>query len=230
MLSKRLPRYMVPQQHRRSSTQMPLTIARQDRRNRACRRYSVDDGPSAAPETETEIALAAVLAELLDGAESRRHRGIPVDSASTASSRCRSCRRARRRGIPLRARLMLECATVRELAAAIDSESVTVECGGARRAAGPSRYCRTCTGSTSTAIRGGWRRPRRSGCRTGSPGRTWTACCGRRRRSRGAAQPTRPRHHDARRARSEGHPDRGVGRGRPHRRGCRAGPQLGGTP
>ena len=67
-----------------------------------------------------------MLAELLDGAEidvTAEFLSLGLDSIVALSV----VQGARRRGIPLRARLMLECATVRELAAAIDSESVTVD-------------------------------------------------------------------------------------------------------
>ncbi|HEX9833055.1 MAG TPA: condensation domain-containing protein, partial [Mycobacterium sp.] len=86
---------------------------------------AVDDGPSAAPETKTEAALVAVLTDLLDGTEidvTAEFLALGLDSIVALSV----VQGARRRGIPLRARLMLECATIRELAAAIDSEDVTL--------------------------------------------------------------------------------------------------------
>jgi len=86
----------------------------------------VDDGPSAAPETETEAALVAVLSELLDGVEidvTAEFLQLGLDSIVALSV----VQGARRRGIPLRARLMLECATIRELAAAIDNESAIAD-------------------------------------------------------------------------------------------------------
>jgi mycobactin peptide synthetase MbtF len=124
MLSKRLPRYMVPQSIV-IVDQMPLTSHGKIDET-ALAAISVDDGPSAAPETATESALVAVLADLLDGAEidvTAEFLSLGLDSIVALSV----VQGARRRGIPLRARLMLECATVRELAAAIDSESVTVD-------------------------------------------------------------------------------------------------------
>jgi mycobactin peptide synthetase MbtF len=123
MLSKRLPRYMVPHSIV-VVDQMPLTShGKID--EAALAAFAVDDGPSAAPETETEAALVAVLTELLDGAEidvTAEFLALGLDSIVALSV----VQGARRRGIPLRARLMLECATIRELAAAIDSESVTL--------------------------------------------------------------------------------------------------------
>ncbi len=124
LLSKRLPRYMVPQSIL-VVDQMPLTShGKID--DVALAAIPVDDGPSVAPETETELALAAVLADLLDGVEidvTAEFLSLGLDSIVALSV----VQGARRRGIPLRARLMLECATIRELAAAIDSESVTVD-------------------------------------------------------------------------------------------------------
>ena len=124
MLSKRLPRYMVPQSIV-VVDQMPLTShGKID--EAALAALPVDDGPSAAPETETEAALVAVLSELLDGVEidvTAEFLQLGLDSIVALSV----VQGARRRGIPLRARLMLECATIRELAAAIDNESAIAD-------------------------------------------------------------------------------------------------------
>lgn len=124
VLAKRLPRYMVP--HRIVVVdQIPLTNhGKVD--EAALATITVDDGPSAAAETETEAALVQVLAELLDGAEidvTADFLALGLDSIVALSV----VQAARRRGIPLRARLMLECASVRELAVAIDNESVSAE-------------------------------------------------------------------------------------------------------
>lgn len=127
MLSKRLPRYMVPQSIVLVD-QMPLTSHGKIDET-ALAALPVDDGPSAAPETETEAALVAVLTELLDGVEidvTAEFLQLGLDSIVALSV----VQGARRRGIPLRARLMLECTTIRELAAAIDNESVTVDSRG----------------------------------------------------------------------------------------------------
>jgi mycobactin peptide synthetase MbtF len=127
MLSKRLPRYMVPQSIV-VVDQMPLTSHGKIDET-ALVALPVDDGPSAAPETETEAALVAVLAELLDRVEidvTAEFLQLGLDSIVALSV----VQGARRRGIPLRARLMLECSTIRELAAAIDHEAVTVDSRG----------------------------------------------------------------------------------------------------
>ncbi len=127
MLSKRLPRYMVPQSIV-IVDQMPLTSHGKIDET-ALAALPVADGPSAAPETETEAALVGVLTELLDGVEidvTAEFLQLGLDSIVALSV----VQGARRRGIPLRARLMLECTTIRELAAAIDNESVTVDSRG----------------------------------------------------------------------------------------------------
>lgn len=123
LLAKRLPRYMVP--HAIVVVdQIPLTShGKVD--DAALAAITVDDGPSAAAETDTETALVEVLAELLDGAEidvTADFLALGLDSIVALSV----VQAARRRGIPLRARLMLDCGSIRELAAAIDNESVSV--------------------------------------------------------------------------------------------------------
>lgn len=123
LVSKRLPRYMVPHSIV-VVEQMPLT-AHGKVDEAALAEIAVAESPSAAPETETEAALAAVLAEVLNGTDSpdidvaADFLALGLDSIVALSV----VQAARRRGIPLRARLMLECATLRELAAAVDSES-----------------------------------------------------------------------------------------------------------
>lgn len=127
MVSKRLPRYMVPHSIV-VVDQLPLTPhGKVD--EAALNAIAVENGPSAAPETETEKALASVLCELLDGGErltidvTADFLALGLDSIVALSV----VQAARRRGIPLRARLMLECATLRELAAAIENESAVAE-------------------------------------------------------------------------------------------------------
>nr|WP_090343278.1 non-ribosomal peptide synthetase [Mycolicibacterium malmesburyense] len=129
LVSKRLPRYMVPHSIV-VVDQMPLT-AHGKVDEPALNAIAVADAPSAAPETETEKALADVLRELLGGEGAD---GLTIDvnadflalglDSIVALSVVQA---ARRRGIPLRARLMLECATLRELAAAIENESALAE-------------------------------------------------------------------------------------------------------
>ncbi|CAJ1581702.1 amino acid adenylation domain-containing protein [[Mycobacterium] wendilense] len=126
MLTARLPRYLVP--HRIVVLdELPLTAhGKVDERALAAADGDTDDGPIATPETATEAALAEVVAELLetptvDVAADLLAMGL--DSIVALSV----VQAARRRGIPLRARLMLECASIRELAAAIDAEPAEPE-------------------------------------------------------------------------------------------------------
>ncbi|MFG1932280.1 amino acid adenylation domain-containing protein [Mycobacterium sp. NPDC048908] len=124
MLSKRLPRYMVPH-HIVVIDEMPLTPhGKVDEAALAASAAAVDV-PTARPETPTETALAELTAEILqtdhiDVAADLVRQGL--DSIVALSV----VQAARQRGIPLRARLLLECGTIRELAAAVDSESVSV--------------------------------------------------------------------------------------------------------
>ncbi|ULE35801.1 amino acid adenylation domain-containing protein [Mycobacterium sp. IDR2000157661] len=119
LVAKRLPRYMVPHSIV-PVDRMPVTShGKVD--DAALAAITVTDDRSAAAATPTEAALAAVLAELLDGAEidvTADFLALGLDSIVALSV----VQAARRRGIALRARLMLECATVRELAAALDDE------------------------------------------------------------------------------------------------------------
>ncbi|MFV9635888.1 amino acid adenylation domain-containing protein [Mycobacterium neumannii] len=127
MVSKRLPRYMVPHSIV-VIDQMPLTThGKVD--EAALNAIAVAEGPSTAPESETEKALAAVLCELLEGSATTTIDvnadllALGLDSIVALSV----VQAARRRGIPLRARLMLECATLRELAEAIEKDSALAE-------------------------------------------------------------------------------------------------------
>ncbi|MCV7281309.1 non-ribosomal peptide synthetase [Mycolicibacterium flavescens] len=122
MVAKRLPRYMLP--HTIVVVdRMPLT-AHGKVDEAALAALTVTDSPSATPQTPTETALVEVLAELLGGHDridvTADFLALGLDSIVALSV----VQAARRRGIPLRARLMLECATVRDLAAAIDGESM----------------------------------------------------------------------------------------------------------
>jgi mycobactin peptide synthetase MbtF len=83
------------------------------------------DVPAAQPETPTEVALAGLVAEILES----DHVDVTADllrQGLDSIAALSVVQAARQRGIALRARLMLECGSIRELAAAIDSESVTV--------------------------------------------------------------------------------------------------------
>jgi mycobactin peptide synthetase MbtF len=136
MLGSRLPRYMVPQ-HIVVVDRIPLTA------NGKLDESALTDVDSGAafeaasePETVTETILAEVLCDILGLAERSQvdvtadfvHLGL--DSVVALSV----VQAARRRGIALRARRILETSTVRELAAAIDAD--TVEAGA--RAGAPA--------------------------------------------------------------------------------------------
>lgn len=122
MLSTRLPRYMVPQRIVLVD-EIPLTPnGKLDESALAAVDVAESAGGAATPETATESALADLLAELLG------HPSVDVtadflqlglDSIMALSV----VQAARARGIALRARLILDCTNVRELAEAIDSET-----------------------------------------------------------------------------------------------------------
>ncbi|BBX24958.1 non-ribosomal peptide synthetase [Mycolicibacterium alvei] len=125
MLTDTLPRHLVPH-HIVAVDEIPLTT-----------NGKVDDAALAAlgtgarsegaehPGTETERLLAQVLAEVLGtpggvGVDvTADFLDLGLDSIVALSV----VQAVRRRGVALRARLMLDCATVRELAAAIDADA-----------------------------------------------------------------------------------------------------------
>lgn len=121
MLSARLPRYMVPQRIILVD-EIPLTPnGKLDETALAAFDHAESEVGAATPETATESALAELLAELLgqpriDVTADFLQQGL--DSIMALSV----VQAARARGIALRARLILECSNVRELAEAIDSE------------------------------------------------------------------------------------------------------------
>jgi mycobactin peptide synthetase MbtF len=128
MLRTRLPRYMVPQRIV-VVDKIPLT-ANGKLDEAALAATDIADGAAveSEPETVTESALAEVLTEIL---------GVPrvdvtadflelgLDSIMALSV----VQAARARGQALRARLILECGNVRELAEAIDSEAAEISQG-----------------------------------------------------------------------------------------------------
>jgi mycobactin peptide synthetase MbtF len=124
MLGQRLPRYMVPQRIV-VVDKIPLTAnGKPDEAALA----DVDSAApvASAPQTLTESALVELLSELLqaprvDSTADLLQLGL--DSIVALSV----VQAARRRGIGLRARLILECGTIGELAAAIDTEA---DCAG----------------------------------------------------------------------------------------------------
>ncbi|WP_163892268.1 non-ribosomal peptide synthetase [Mycolicibacterium hippocampi] len=121
-LAARLPRYMVPQEII-VVDELPLTShGKID--EAALAAITVDspesEGPSSLPQTPTEAALVELLTEVLDGAQvavTTDFLEMGLDSIVALTT----VQAARRRGIEMRARLMLECTNIRELAAAIDS-------------------------------------------------------------------------------------------------------------
>ncbi|WAC93281.1 amino acid adenylation domain-containing protein [Mycobacterium sp. Aquia_213] len=124
MLGTRLPRYMIPQRII-TVDEIPLT-ANGKLDEAALSAFDATDTAEAGaePETPTEAALAELLSELLqlprvDVAADFLQLGL--DSIMALSV----VQAARARGIALRARLILECANVRELAEAIDSETTS---------------------------------------------------------------------------------------------------------
>ncbi|MDT5019690.1 MAG: mycobactin peptide synthetase MbtF [Mycobacterium sp.] len=123
MLVARLPRYMVPQRIV-IVDDIPLTAnGKVDELALA----AIDSATSAEsggfePDTATESALADVLSEILHVNRIDPNADfleLGLDSIVALSV----VQSARRRGIALRARLILECSSVRELAAAIDAEA-----------------------------------------------------------------------------------------------------------
>ena len=124
MLAKRLPRYMVP--HRIVVVdEMPLTSHGKVDEAALAALPAAMEPAAALPETPTETTLAELLEEILQSEQmdvDADFLRLGLDSIVALSV----VQSARRRGIALRARLMLECGTLRELAAAIDSESVDI--------------------------------------------------------------------------------------------------------
>ena len=126
MLVTTLPRYLVPH-HIVAVDEIPLTtngkiddaaLAMLD----AERQSDRFEGPA----TDTEKVVAEVFADVLDAREidvTTDFLDLGLDSIVALSV----VQAVRRRGLALRARLMLDCANVRELAAAIDSDEITLD-------------------------------------------------------------------------------------------------------
>ncbi|OBH96607.1 non-ribosomal peptide synthetase [Mycobacterium sp. E2733] len=123
MLGARLPRYMIPQRIV-TVDEIPLTVnGKLD--EAALSAFDTAEAVCAGdkPETATEAVLAELFSELLhqprvDVAADFLQLGL--DSIMALSV----VQVARARGIGLRARLILECSNIRELAEAIDSEKI----------------------------------------------------------------------------------------------------------
>jgi mycobactin peptide synthetase MbtF len=120
MLIDRLPRYLVPH-YIVVLDELPLTPHGKIDEN-ALAANDVAEGPATPPETPNEMALAEAFTDVLGTADvdvTASFLQMGLDSIVALSV----VQAARRRGIALRARLMVECDTVRELAAAIDSDA-----------------------------------------------------------------------------------------------------------
>ncbi|OBH78539.1 non-ribosomal peptide synthetase [Mycobacterium mantenii] len=122
VLGTRLPRYMVPQRIVMVD-EIPLTPnGKLDETALTAIDAAESEVGAAKPETATESALAELLAELLGQPRidvTADFLQLGLDSIMALSV----VQSARARGIALRARLILECSNVRELAEAIDSET-----------------------------------------------------------------------------------------------------------
>ncbi len=135
MLAKRLPRYLVPH-HIVVLDELPLTPhGKID--EKALAAIDFDEGPGTPPGTPTETELAGAFADVFGNTDVDVTAGflqMGLDSIVALSV----VQAARRRGIALRARLMLECDTIRELAAAVDADAAAGTppnwCGRDRRA------------------------------------------------------------------------------------------------
>ncbi len=124
MLSARLPRYMVPQRIV-VVDEIPLTANGKLDEAALAAAAAAESPVESEPETATECALAQLLTEILDIPRvdvTADFLQLGLDSIVALSV----VQAARARGIALRARLILECGTVRELAEAIDSDSAGV--------------------------------------------------------------------------------------------------------
>ncbi|WP_319451820.1 MULTISPECIES: amino acid adenylation domain-containing protein [unclassified Mycobacterium] len=121
MLTATLPRYLVPH-HIVVVAEIPLnTNGKVDDAALAAVDAGAETDAAQAPATDTEAVIADVLAEVLDA------KGVDVtadflDLGLDSIVALSVVQAVRRRGVSLRARLMLDCTTVRELAAAIDAD------------------------------------------------------------------------------------------------------------
>ena len=123
MLITRLPRYMVPQRIV-VVDDIPLTSNGKldEAALAAIDSAALAESGETEPETATESALIELLTEILQVTRIDPNADfleLGLDSIVALSV----VQSARRRGIPLRARLVLECGSVRELAGAIDAEA-----------------------------------------------------------------------------------------------------------
>ena len=122
LLAARLPRYMIPQ-HIVVLDNLPLTSHGKIDET-ALAAITLEDTSATAPRTPTETVLVEVLDEVLDGGHAGRGVGVTTDFLEMGLDSIVALtvvQATRRRGIEMRARLMLECSNIRELAAAIDN-------------------------------------------------------------------------------------------------------------
>lgn len=117
-LAQRLPRYLMPNAIV-AVDEIPLTSHGKIDESALAALEPAGDSAAAQPRTPTEVELAGVLAEVLGVEEvdvTADFLELGLDSIVALSV----VQTARRRGVVMRAKLMLDCTTVRELAAAID--------------------------------------------------------------------------------------------------------------
>nr|WP_211695793.1 non-ribosomal peptide synthetase [Mycobacterium spongiae] len=126
MLRHRLPRYLVPH-HIVVLEELPLTPHGKIDEN-ALAAITITQGPATQPETPTEVALVDAFIDVLgdsdvDVTADFLHLGLDsIASLAVVNA-------AKARGVALRARLILESDTIRELAAAVDAAIDSGEAG-----------------------------------------------------------------------------------------------------
>ena len=132
-LRTRLPAYLMPARIV-AVPAMPLTANGKLDADALLAHARTDPAPAGAPVTDTERALCAALAEVFDGVAPDGHLdvdadllGLGMDSIMALSA----VQAGRRRGIALRARMLLEHTTIRDVAAAVELAGRTVTGAGA---------------------------------------------------------------------------------------------------
>lgn len=120
-LAGRLPRYLMPNRIV-AVDELPLTRHGKIDEPALAALEPPADSAAVAPQTPTEVELAGVLAEVL-GVEELDVTADFLELGLDSIVALTVVQAARRRGVAMRARLMLECATIRELAAAIDGDA-----------------------------------------------------------------------------------------------------------
>ncbi|UXA20843.1 amino acid adenylation domain-containing protein [Mycobacterium sp. SMC-4] len=128
-LTGRLPRYLMPNRIV-TVDEFPLTSHGKIDEPALAAFDPPADSAATTPDTPTEGELAAVLAEVLGVDEidvTADFLELGLDSIVALAV----VQAARRQGVAMRARLMMECATVRELAAAIDHDAALPRGDGA---------------------------------------------------------------------------------------------------